>query len=935
MTPDTWQNVEPPIGSRIGPYEIRARLGSGGMGAVYRAHDARLQRDVAIKILPPVFVADPDRRARFEREARALAALNHPHIASIFGIEDTPGGSALVLELVEGQTLAERMQRGPVPLPDALTMARQMADALEAAHEKGIIHRDLKPANIALTPDGAVKLLDFGLAKAIDPSGAGPADAATITADATVAGQILGTAAYMSPEQARGQAVDKRTDIWAFGCVLYEMLGTRPAFARGSGVETLAAVLEREPDWTTLRADTPPAVRRLLERCLEKDPKRRLRDIGDARLELDAALSTRAETAAPPVRRARAPWMALAGAAAVIAIAGLAWVAWVMPRPAAGDRRVSRFTVDLPPNQIILPGFNSDVALSPDGATLAFTTLPGPVFVRRLDSLSTNKLDASKGYSTGPLFSPDGTSISYISGNAIISTRKPFLRAALSGGAPVTLTQYDMFHRGDWSADGWIYWTAHYPGAIVRSRDSGGEPEPVTELDTEHGERSHRFASLLPDGGALIYTVGFEGISSYDDARIDLWDLQTRQHRTLVTGGTSAAYSPSGHIIYARGGSLFAVPFDLKSRQVTGSPFEVLKGVLTSGNTGAAFFALSRRGDLAYVPGPAADGHRTLEWVDRSGKQEALPLPPASYLYPRLSPDGKYLAVEIEGPNHDLYLYDFARGVLSKLTNDGLSHDPVWTPDGKRLAFRSWQAGGMTLWWMPADRSAPAVRLHPDGSNESPASISPDGKFLSFDQMDPQTGTDALALPLAGGPPISIARGRLNQGAAKFSPDGRWIAYVSNESGNEEVYVQPFPGPGPKLQISKDGGFDPVWRRSGGELYYRSDDKMMAVSIDTSSGVRASAPKVLWAAPAASWSGAGRYSEGSGSSCGMPGATASNYDVTADGQRFLMVRDDDAAIAEKKIVVVVNWAEEVKRIERSRSGAAAAVTARAGGPERP
>ncbi len=926
MTPDTWEPVALPIGTRIGTCEITAHIGSGGMGSVYRARDTRLQRDVAIKVLPPSFSADPERRARFEREARALAALNHPNIAAIYGVEDTSGTPALILELVDGKTLAERMQQGQLPLKETLTIARQIAEALDAAHEKGIIHRDLKPGNVALTADGTVKVLDFGLAKSVDPAGAGIADAPTMTGAATSAGVILGTAAYMSPEQARGLPVDKRTDIWAFGCVLYEMLGRRAAFARDSGVETLAAILERDPDWSTLRADTPPLVRRLLERCLEKDPKRRLRDIGDARMELDSALATPGERGAEPSRSPRS-W-ALAGIAATLAIAAVAaWFAWFMPRPAQGDRRVSRFSIDLPPKQIILPGFNSDVAFSPDGAEIAFTTLPGPVFVRRVDDLNTTKLEAAKGYSTGPLFSPDGTSISYIGGNAIISTKKPFFKAALSGGAPVTLTQYDMFHRGDWSPDGWIYWTAHYPGGIVRSRDSGGNPEPVTELDTAHGERSHRFASLLPDGSAILYTVGFDGISSYDDARIDLWDLRTKEHHTLIAGGTSGVYSPSGHIIYARAGSLFAVPFDAKSHKVTGTPFEVLKGVLTSGNTGAAYFALSRRGDLAYVPGPAADGHRTLVWVDRTGKPEPLPLPKASYLYPRLSPDGQTLAVEIEGPNHDVYFYDFARGVTSRITTDGLSHDPVWSPDGKRLVFRSWQAGGMTIWSMPSDRSGPAARLDPNGVNESPVSISPDGRYLTFDRMDQQTRTDAYVLPLAGGPPVALLRDRFDEGAARFSPDGHWLAYVSDESGQSEVYVQPFPGPGPKIQLSKDGGFDPVWRRSGGELYYRNDDKMMMVSISTSPSLRASAPQMLWQAPAQSWSGVGLYSEGSGSSCGMPSSTAENYDVTADGQKFLMVRDDDANVMSKQIVVVMNWAEEVKRIERS-AGVRATQTAR-------
>jgi dipeptidyl aminopeptidase/acylaminoacyl peptidase len=482
----------------------------------------------------------------------------------------------------------------------------------------------------------------------------------------------------------------------------------------------------------------------------------------------------------------------------------------------------------------------------------------------------------------------------------------------LSGGAAVKLAEYDAFHKGDWGEDGSIYWTAHYPGGIVRVSDAGGDIQNVTELGSN--ERSHRFANLLPGGEALIYTVAFDGIDNYDDARIDLWDLRTHERKTLITGGTSATYSPSGHIVYARGGKLLAVPFDLSRRQVTGDPFEVLNGVLMSSNTGAAQFSLSRRGDLAYVPGTAEGAHRTLVWVDRSGKAEPLPLPPAAYLYPRLSPDGRYLAVEIEGPNHDFYVYDFPRSVLTKMTTDGESHDPVWMPDGKRLAFRSWLAGGMTMWMMPADRSARPVRLDPAGTRQSPVSFSPDGRFLTFDQKDPQTRDDAWVLPLEGDSQAQpVARSRFGEGSAKFSPDGRWIAYASDESGKSEVYVQPFPGPGPKVQVSSAGGFDPVWRRSGGELYYRNAKTMMVVAITTAPEVRVSAARPLWEAS---------YSDGSGSSCGMPGVSSSNYDVTPDGQRFLMVRDEDRSPPSTRIVVVLNWAEELK--SRSASGTSTA-----------
>jgi serine/threonine-protein kinase len=915
-------------GTRLGTFEVTALIGRGGMGEVYRAHDTKLGRDVAIKVLPSAFTADAGRLASFEREARVLASLNHPHIAAIHGVEESDGVRGLVLEFVEGETLADVLQRSAsgrsrLRLQEVLGYAHQIADALEAAHEKGITHRDLKPANVAITPDGVVKLLDFGIAKVV--TGDGPSidlsHTTHTTVEATRAGLIAGTAGYMSPEQARGKPVDKRTDIWAFGCVLYEILSGRKAFAGETLSDTITAILDHDPDWSLLPNDTPRAVRRLIRRCVEKDPKQRLRDIGDVRLELEQVRRGEAETADEATLQQARSWrmrtrVAVAAAAVfAAAAASLAWLALLRDSSDAGDRRVSRFTVDLPKDTVIVPTFNPKLALSPDGTHLAYTPLPGPVMIRRLDTVDGQPLEASAspGFRQAPLFSPDGKSIAYVDGNAPFSWRRPFQKVGLAGGPALKLAEYDMFHRGDWSEDGWLYWTARYPGGIVRIRDSGGDTEAVTTLDVATGERSHRFASLLPGGDALIYTVAFEGIDNYDDARIDLWDIRTGQKKTIIEGGTSATYSPSGHIVYARNGTLMAVPFDLQRREVTGTAFEVQDGVMMSGTTGAAHYSLSRRGDLAYVPGSAEGGGRTLVWVDRSGNAEPLPLPAASYLYPRISPDGRTLAVEIEGPNHDFYVYDFARTVLSKVTTDGLSHDPVWSPDGTRLAFRSWQAGGMTLWWMPSDRSGAAERLDPAGTRQSPVSFSPDGQFLAFDQKDPETGDDAWVLSLQGNKtPQAVARTRFGEGSMKFSSDGRWVAYSSDESGKPEVYVQAFPGPGPKVQVSNDGGTDPVWRRSGGELFYRSRNKMMVVSVITAPQFKAAAPRQLWE---------GAYSEGIAASCGMPGVSSSNYDVSADGQRFLMVRDEDQSAAATKIVVVLNWVEQLKAIERARAQA--------------
>jgi len=920
------------VGRRLGTFEVRSLLGRGGMGEVYRAHDTKLGRDVAIKVLPQAFTADASRVASLEREARVVASLNHPNIAAIHGLEESGGIRGLVLELVEGQTLAQKLNGAAgssspgLRLKESLTIARQIADALEAAHDKGITHRDLKPGNVKLTPDGVVKLLDFGIAKVV--SGESPGrdftQAQTVT-DNTRAGLIAGTAAYMSPEQARGKSVDKRTDVWAFGCVLYEMLTGKMAFEGDTVSDTIAAILERDPDWSTLPPDTPRAVRRLVQRCLEKDPKQRLHDIGDARLEIEQIIQSPTDDVDADVAlhqskawRRRSQLAAAAATVLALSTAVLVWFALTRGGTAGGDARVSRFTVDFPKDTVTAPTLDTAVAFSPDGSQLALTPWPGSPVVRRLDGLDSRPIEEGKPgvFRNSPVFSPDGTFLSWIEWNGIVGANRPLFKASLAGGTPVKITEYDHFHTGDWSADGWIYWTNTYPGGIVRVRDSGGPIEPVTELDVKNGERSHRFARLLPGGGALIYTVAFAGIGTYDDARIDLFDLKTRQRKTLITGGSAAVYSPSGHIVYARAGKLFAVPFDLGRREVTGAPMQVLDNVMMSQNTGAAHFAVSRRGDLAYVPGGVEGGNRTLVWVDRSGKTENVPLDPASYLYPRLAPDGKTMAVEIEGPNHDFYFYDFARTVLSKVTSDGMSHNPVWSPDGKRLAFRSWLAGGMTMWWMNADRSGTPERLDPKGARQNPVSFSPDGKFITFDQKDADTNDDAWIMPVSGGESRPIARSKAGEGSAKFSPDGRWIAYSSTESGKPEIYVQPFPGLGPKIQISNAGGTDPVWRRMGGELYYRQGNKMMMVAVDTrGSELRASAPKMLFE---------GIYYEGTGASCEMGGPTAANYDVTPDGQRFLMVRDNSAGIFGTRAIVVLNWTEELKARERARAQAASA-----------
>lgn len=914
------------LGKTLGQYRVESKLGSGGMGVVYEGTDTRLGRTVAIKLLHASVLQDPERMARFEREARVLASLNHPNIAAIHGIEESDGTKFLVLEFVPGETLDERMARSPLPLKEALEICRQIAEGLEAAHEKGIIHRDLKPVNIKITPEGKVKVLDFGLAKAMEASSSPDSQGrtATFAAQMTEAGMVMGTTGYMSPEQACGKPVDRRTDIWAFGCVLYETLAGKLTFAGDSTTEVLAAILDKDPDWKALPATVPENVKLLLRRCLEKDRRFRLRDIGDARLELEETLAGRVTAtiaAVPPKARTR---RMLAGALAGLALFGLAVGigSWLRSRRVPAPEIV-RFTHPLPAGHLMTPGWNPSLIFSPDGESVAFNYEVDGVttaFQRPIRELDQKPLGGVKSLGA-PVYSPDGRWV------VMVDTMDQALKKiAIDGGAPVPLTGTDMFGRGDWGKDGYIYFTERYPGAIQRIPENGGPKEAVSALDPKKNEFTHRHAQILPGGKAIVFTVVDAGMESYNDARIELQVLGTKERKILVQGGFCPRYSPSGHIVYAKAGNLYALPFDLGKLEPTGLPVKVAEGVQMSTNTGAAYFDVSSKGALAYVPGSSEGGTRALVWVDRRGKADALPLPPRSYLFPRISPDGKTLVVEVEGATHNLYSWDFARAVLTKLTTDGLSHAPVWMPDGKNICFRSWKAGTMTMWSMPSDQSGSEERLTTVGARQSAVSVSSDGKWLAYNQMGDMnvgpgmeamdsgggmlpmgTGSDIWILPLQGSDrtPRPFANKKFDEASPKFSADGKLVAYCSNEEGRPEVYVQAWPGPGWKIKLSSDGGTDPLFCRNDREIVYRNGDKMMVVPIKIAGGFEASKPSLLWE---------GHYSHGMSSSCGPPGVSSANYDVTADGQRFLMVKDSDQDNGSTKIVIVLNWTEALKRL---------------------
>jgi serine/threonine-protein kinase len=812
------------------------------------------------------------------------------------------------MELVEGPTLADRIAQRPIHLEEACAIASQIADALECAHGQGIIHRDLKPANVKVRPDGTVKVLDFGLAKVFErpDSATDVTIASTRSVAGTGTGIIVGTAAYMSPEQACGKTVDKRTDIWAFGCVVFEMLARCRPFSGETTTEVMAAVLEREPDFTKLPAGTTVAVRRLLSRCLQKNAARRLRDIGDARLDLEEALSgdraTRVDTGSLRTRSV-SPLATIAAAGLLVGAAATAAIFRTRSPAAPPSRPVTRFAIPFGPNEFIDTTHSPMVAVSADGSKVAFTAA-GKSAEGRLIYIRWSDQDQPKAlpdvFGNTPFFSPDGQWIGYWNGLS-----RTIRKVALSGGAPVALADVDSLSGGTWGEDGNIVWAWFNLFSVPAS---GGTPKTLLKVDIDKGERFFRHPQYLPGSKAILFTIGTGDIEGYEDARIAVLDLVTGTHKTLVEGGSMPRYSTTGHLVYARGGSLFAVPFDVRKLVVTGQPFPVLDGIFSSRNTGMADFAIAANGDLAYIPGPTESGRRQLVWVDRQGRSQAFDLPPRSYLHPRLSPDEKELAFEIEGPAHDLYSYDLSRGVTTRLTFDGASHWPMWSPTGDRIAYRSWKTTGMTLWSMPVNQSRREEQLPADGHMLSPESWSPDGKTIAYLRMDDMRHFDVWQVLLDGGrtsQPV-LESSKFLQASPKFSPDGRWLAYASNESRRPEVFITEYPGPGVKIQVSTDGGLDPVWRRDAGELYYRNGDKMMVVSVATRPKLTLSPPKVLWN---------GHYTFGSSSSCGGPGVASANYDVTADGQRFVMVEDKDQDLRAHEVDVIVNFAAMIPRAE--------------------
>jgi Tol biopolymer transport system component len=892
------------IDTVLGPYRVLDKLGEGGMGEVWRAIDTRLEREVAIKVLPAAFTEDPERLARFEREAKLLAQLHHSNIASIFGLEECDGIRALVMELVDGPTLAERLGEGPLSLEESLSVARQVAEALEAAHAKGIVHRDLKPQNIKAPLNGTVKVLDFGLAKAMAaPGAAALADlgsaalmnSPTMTVrDSTRLGVILGTAAYMSPEQARGNPVDKRADIWAFGVVLFEMLSGRRLFAADTASDTLAAVLKTEIDFTALPPSIPAALRDLLRRCLERNIRNRLHDIADARLVLDDLIAGRlAEETAPAAHAAPRRWATAAWVIALVVVGAASALAAFLasrraPAPAAEPLRLSMM---LAPDQELVYGANGTLAFAPDGGSLVFSgRMKGRAQLFRRD-LAGREAVPIPGTEDGDsaFFSPDGQWIGFVAGGNI-------MKVAAEGGRPFRLAGQLGVGGSAWLRDGTLVFNAVYSDGLFQVSTEGGTPKRLTTPDRAAGELGHWWPEELPGGQRIVFTAFRTPV---DESRIGVLDLATGKVSWVVDRGFFGRYVPTGHLIYAQGQRLYAVPFDPATATVTGAAVAVVDDLYVSQTNAYGAFAVSSRGMLAYVTESLGNPLRELVWLDRAGRATPATGERRRFLSVSLSPDDQQAALTILGENRDVWVASVERGTLSRLTSAETTElDPVWSRDGRELYY-IFDRPPFELRRIPIDApdKGRPIWSEPGTLDTTGAAVSPDGGMLAFELSASQTGRDLLFRPLDGSaPPRPIQVSRSDERNVSFSPDGRWVAYQSNEIGRFEIYAQPFPGPGNRIQVSTDGGTDPIWARNG-EIFYLHDDELRVVPARPTGRTEFEAPRPLFSYPL------------------LPSSTheAQTFDVTRDGARIIAVVIPEAR-RPRQLEIVTSWTSALERM---------------------
>jgi eukaryotic-like serine/threonine-protein kinase len=877
-------------GQTLTHYRVVEKIGAGGMGEVYKARDTQLDRDVALKVLLPEAFGDPERLRRFIQEARAASSLDHPNIAVVHEFAEHEGVHFIVMQFFKGATLRERI--GRMKLPDALGFAIQMANALSTAHAQGIIHRDLKPENVLVTEQGVVKILDFGVAKLIEPLDLEDAPTRQQESPLTGSQYVVGTAAYMSPEQADGRKVDARSDVFSFGSVLYEMVTGRRAF-EGTGFPAIvAAVLRDEP--APLRKWLPEApleLQRILARALRKDPERRFQSMGELRIaledlrsEVDTGVAVPAmDRAGPQPRRSRV-WAIGAAVLATAALAAL--VAWILRPLSDSSSAALRAVLPLTPAEALAGLDFPSMAFSPDGRSLVYVVRQDRqrLHLRALSEHEGVPIPGTEG-AKSPFFSPSGEWIGFFAGGKL-------KKVSARGGAPIELCNAANPHGASWGSDDHIVFAPIAYGGLFEVSSSGGTPRAVTTLDAGSGERAHRWPDVLPGAKSMLFTAWRQ--SGPEGGQIIL--QQSGERRILIQGGTSGRHAPSGHIVYARAGTLMAAPFDSERLVVTGPAVPMVDGVSESA-IGASQFDFSRLGWLVYAPGTVASSERTLVLVDRSGESEPLPLPPGPYSSPRYSPDGDRLALEAVDPKNDVYLYDFEDGTMNRLTFASTNTFPVWTPDGRQVAFQSNQAGPFNLYWKPADGSGRDERLTTSAHVQNPFGFSPDGKLLAYHEVHPDTGRDLWTVPVFGErTPILFLSTNANEGTPAFSPDGRFIAYTSDESGRMEVYVRPFPAEGDRRwQISTEGGSQPVWSRSGKELFFLRDHQMMAVPISAEGKFVHGEPILLFE---------GNFDKPS---------DRPNFDVTPDDKGFIMVKLNEPEASATQLNLVLDWFGELER----------------------
>jgi len=894
-------------GTKLGLYEIGPLLGAGGMGEVYQATDSRLCRSVAIKLLPAAFAQDAERIARFEREARVLASLNHPNVAAIYGLEESGGQRFLVMELVPGETLSEKIKRGAIPVEETLRIAAQIAEALEAAHEKGVVHRDLKPANISVTPDGKVKVLDFGLAKALadDPVTEDFSKSPTLSANP---GVIMGTAAYMSPEQARGKMVNKASDIWAFGCVLFEMLTGRQAFPGEDITDILAAVMRAEPDWSRLPETTPPTIRTLLQRCLRKDRRQRLQDATSVRIEIEDALSGAAPAqpaAAWPGQRERLVWAAIA-ALALISI--LLAIGFVLRAPKEQQPlQAVRLTADIGSDATLYTEVGPSAIVSPDGAWLAFVAA-GPdqkrrIYVRSLDQLQATALSGTEN-ARDHFFSPTGQWIGFFADGKL-------KKISVRGGPVTTLCDSADDMGGSWGDDDMIVFAKDGSSALSIISSAGGTPQPLLALDGQANEVTQRWPQVLPGSQAVLFTSNRMNVAYFDNAESVVYSIASGRRKTVQRGGFHARYLPSGHLAYVHEGTLFAAPFDLQRLEVTGQPVPALEGVATDPLSGGAQFSFSDTGRLVYIASASGDPSVAIYWMDREGKFTPLRETPGNYSSPVFSPDGKHLALQIaDGKQSDIWVYDLESDTLRRLTLGGNSL-PIWTPDGKRITYLSVEKGVHITYWIPADGVGAAERLYESTYMQYGTSWRPDGRVLAFNHFTPATLWDIMTLNIEGdeksgwkpGEFKAFVNSPVTEGDPVFSPDGHWIAYHTGaNTGSQELYVRPFPGPGRPLQISAGGGNAAKWSPNGRELFYNTtltkDSQMMVVNYTASIDSFHAGKPQLW-------------SLAHFDARGYP----PKFDLHPDGKRFAVLKAPvtEQTAAANRVSFIFNFFDELRR----------------------